>query len=126
MNSRCLRWRTKIYFAMCHTMPTRLLLAHSESTLLDTNEVCKEYRPDFCEALLGMHAFIGNDTISCFAGKGKVKPLTLMQSSAEYIKAFKELGRTWDVPEETVHSKLSYATFMATKRNLWEEPGSGM
>ena len=99
-------------FLLCvafgHRLSTRLLLAHSDSTLYDINEVHKKFGTDFCEALLGLHAFTGNDTISCFAGKGKIKPLTLMQSSAEYMDAFGELGRTWEVSEDMFDTLESF------------------
>ena len=30
------------------------------------------------KAILGLHAFIGYDTVSAFCGKGKVKPLKIL------------------------------------------------
>lgn len=88
--------------AFSHDIPTKLFVANSDNTIIDIKEIEEQYGTDFCEALLGFHAFTGNDSVSCFAGKGKVKPLVLMQSSTQYIDAFKALGKGWDLPEDTV------------------------
>ena len=39
-------------------------------------------------ALHGLHAFTGCDTVSAFSGKGKVKPLLLMMKNEKYITTF--------------------------------------
>jgi len=49
-------------------------------------------------ALLGLHGFTGCDTISSFAGKGKVKPLKTMMNDDQYINLFATFG---DAPELT-------------------------
>jgi len=46
-----------------------------------------------CNALIGMHAFTGYDTINAFAGRGKMTALKQMKSDKAYQKAFTELGR---------------------------------
>ena len=53
-----------------------------------------------CNALIGMHAFTGCDTISAFAGWGKMTALKEMKSDKAYQEAFTELGRSWEVSEE--------------------------
>ena len=72
-------------FVLClafgHTFPSQLLLAFSDTTLLNIKQVHGHYGKDFCEAVCGLHAFTGCDTVSCFAGKGKVKPLALLQKT---------------------------------------------
>ncbi|KAJ8251972.1 hypothetical protein COCON_G00212840 [Conger conger] len=47
-----------------------------------------------------MHAFTGCDTVSAFAGRGKVGTLKQLKSDRTYQDAFLELGRTWDVSDE--------------------------
>jgi len=40
------------------------------------------------ESLIGIHCFTGCDTTSAFAGRRKVKPLTLMSKDQEYVEIF--------------------------------------
>ena len=35
---------------------------------------------EFCEALIGLHAFTGCDSVGSFSGKGKTKPLKIIKS----------------------------------------------
>ena len=46
-------------------------------------------------ALIGMHAFTGCDTVSAFAGRGKVGSFKQKKSDRTYQEAFLELGRAW-------------------------------
>ena len=50
---------------------------------------------DLCDTLLGSHAFTGCETISAFAGKGKVKGLQLLLHKTDYVTLFKTIGKTW-------------------------------
>ena len=43
-------------------------------------------------ALLGLHAYTGCDTVSVFPGKNKVKPLKLMIKNEKYIRTFASIG----------------------------------
>ena len=51
------------------------------------------------DALLGLHAFTGCDTTSCFAGKGKVKALRLLLANEDLIELFSCFGTTQNVSE---------------------------
>ena len=44
-------------------------------------------------ALLGLHAYTGCDTVSTFSGKCKVKPLKLMMKNEKYISTFAYIKR---------------------------------
>ena len=52
---------------------------------------------DTCKGLVGMHAFTGCDSVSAFAGKGKISSLKLMITNREVLEAFLELGREWSL-----------------------------
>ena len=54
---------------------------------------------EFCEALIGLHAFTGCDTIRLFTGKGKSKPFQFMKYQQKYVFTFKELGEPWNLEE---------------------------
>ena len=51
------------------------------------------------KALLGLHGFTGCDTISSFAGKGKVKPVKTMMKNQTYIDLFASFGVTPELSE---------------------------
>ncbi|GFS20342.1 DNA damage-inducible protein DIN7 [Elysia marginata] len=44
------------------------------------------------DAILGLHAFTGCDSTSCFAGKGKLKPLKMLQGDQDLQNTFSRLG----------------------------------
>ena len=48
--------------------------------LIDINRLASVLGEDVCSALIGLHAWTGCDTVSSFAGQGKVKVLGLMQN----------------------------------------------
>jgi len=58
------------------------------------------YGPNFSSAVLGLHAFTGCDSVSSFKGKGKVKPLALMEKDTDFITVFEELGTSWDMRDD--------------------------
>lgn len=59
---------------------------------------------ELCSALLGMHVFTGCDTCSAFKGKGKIKPLNMIQAKQTYLKAFQELGSSWDITDSLIEN----------------------
>lgn len=52
------------------------------------------------DAILGLHAFTGSDTTSCFAGKGKLRPLKYLKKDDTFIDIFARLGTCENVSEE--------------------------
>ena len=50
--------------------------------------------------LLGLHGFTGCDTISSFAGKGKVKPVKVMMSNESYLNMFASFGNEPKLSED--------------------------
>ncbi|KAG1664859.1 hypothetical protein GQR58_019650 [Nymphon striatum] len=54
-------------------------------------------------SLLGVYCFTGCDTVSAFAGKGKLKALKLLQEEREFVAAFSRLGLSWDVDNNLVN-----------------------
>ena len=49
-----------------------------KSQVFNLSKVSKSLGTDVCTALLGLHAFTGCDSVSAFAGKGKVSAFKLM------------------------------------------------
>lgn len=59
-----------------------------------------EIPSDHCNALIGFHAFTGNDYVSSFFRKGKSLCWKTMIKNNEYLDCFKTLGNQWDVSDE--------------------------
>jgi hypothetical protein len=52
---------------------------------------------DQCDALIGFHAFTGNDYVSAFFRKGKSLCWKTMIKNDKYLDCFKALGDQWDL-----------------------------
>jgi len=48
---------------------------------------------DVCNALPALHSFTGCDSVSAFAGKGKLGCLKIMRKESEYQEMFGQLGQ---------------------------------
>ena len=53
---------------------------------------------------VGMHAFTGCDTVSAFAGRGKITALQLVKLQKSYEEMFKQLGMEWVLSNELFQS----------------------
>lgn len=69
-----------------------------------------------CDALIGMHAFTGCDTVSAFAGRGKMTALKQMKSDKKKQEAFSELGRSWELSTELFQQlqEITCSMYMAS------------
>ena len=54
---------------------------------------------DFTQALVSLHAFTGCDTVSAFAGKGKLKALKTMCEDEAFIQLYKLMGQDREFTE---------------------------
>jgi len=86
--------------------------------IVHINQVVKSLGRPVCEALPGMHAFTGCDSVSAFAGKGKIKAFKLVSQSDTYQHTFRQVGQYWKVSED-LHMKLEEFTCA-----LYGAPGS--
>ena len=64
------------------------------------------------ESLIGFHSFTRCDTISAFAGRGKVKPIKLMLKDGKYIKMFCRLGENTNISTGILHSLTEFVCHM--------------
>lgn len=60
--------------------------------LIDITRLSQHYSQPMYEAMLGLHALTGCDTVSCFKGVGKIKPLQLLLKARAYCDTLKQLG----------------------------------
>ena len=75
-----------------------------------------QFNIDHPKSLIGFHCFTGNDFISSFFKRGKTKCWEVMNSNPLYQRAFEELGRTWEINEQTVvHIELFVCKLYSAK-----------
>lgn len=60
---------------------------------LDIMKLRQRLGDNVCSAMIGLHTYTGCDTVSAFAGRGKLKALKLMMRSELFQKVFHELGQ---------------------------------
>ena len=53
------------------------------------------------KTLIGFHAFTGNDHVSSFFGKGKMKCWKILKSDPLFMDMFISFGSTWQLDSET-------------------------
>ena len=67
--------------------------SQTRTRLVDIRRVAAAVGEGVCEALIGLHAFTGCDTVSAFAGKGKVKALKMVKADDDAREVFRLLGQ---------------------------------
>ena len=73
---------------------------------------CEISKDIVMKSLIGFHSFTGCDTISAFAGPGKVKPIKLMLKDEKYIKMFSRLGENTNISTEILDSLIEFVCHM--------------
>ena len=53
-----------------------------------------------CKALPGLHSFTGCNTVSAFAGHGKLAAFKLLKTVTSFQDLFKLLGTDWQLSDE--------------------------
>lgn len=64
------------------------------------------------DALVGVRAFTGCDSVSAFAGRGKLSALKLLKGNSTFQEHFKFLGTSWDISEESFRAMESFVCRM--------------
>ena len=72
---------------------------------------------ELCNALPGIHSSTGCDTVSAFAGRGKVRAVTLAKRDRPTLEMFQQLGTTWHLPDDLFNrlQKFTCVLYSATK-----------
>ena len=100
----------------------------SNNRIINITELGLKVGQEKCQAILGLHIFTGCVSVSAFKGKGKTKPLGLMESEA-FCSAFIAFGCGGEVPDDilpdvgkfvcTLHGQKYYAGVNAARYNLF-------
>ncbi len=72
----------------------------NRTRFIDITKLSNFLGSDISEALIGLHAFTGCDTVSAFAGHGKLKALKLLKKNKDYMEIFSKLGESWELSVE--------------------------
>ena len=80
--------------------------------LWNITEIAQDLGEDYCETLLGLHVFTGEDTNCAFKGKGKITPLKKMQSKPWYQSALRKLGKGWNVKPSVFKELEEFICFL--------------
>lgn len=98
-------WRYRCPHTVSYLQPENFFLFvpevwHKKRTrFIDIGKVATSWRWCLC-ALIGFHAFTGCDTVSAFAGRGKLNALKQMRAEQAHQEAFAQLGESWEVSPE--------------------------
>ena len=69
-------------------------------------QLADEFRQDFCNVVLGLYVFTGEDTNAAF--KGKLNPLNKLQTHQSYQACFRSLGESYEIIEAFVCAMYGY------------------
>jgi len=84
----------------------------NRTRFLDITKLGQSLGSGIFDSLVGMHAFTSCDSVSAFAGRGKIGTLKLLKSDKIYQEAFSELEFSWNASAELKNCKRSHAAFM--------------
>lgn len=108
--------------AFCDEIDTHLYLkcgTQARVSYIDVQKVSITLGPSVCKALLGMHAYTGCDSVSSFAGRGKMASLKMLKQDAELQTTFADLGAMWDVSESLLNKLEAFTCQMyVTKTSI--------
>ena len=90
----------------------------NQKRLIDMSSLAQAFTQQHCTALLACHAFTGCDTTSAFKGKGKVRPIQLMQKNPSFIEAFASLGDSWQVPEHLLVNLEEFTCLVYNRKSV--------
>jgi len=74
---------------------------------IEIQKITRVLGDSVCKAIIGMHSFTGCDSVSTFAGHGKLRTLKMLMEDAELQETFIDLGREWTVPYYLTDSLLA-------------------
>ena len=92
-----------LYYA--HTFQLTILFdtgSGNKRRLLNITEIAGELGDQYCQCLIGLYVFTGEDANFAFKGKGKVTPLKKLEKRPRYQASFQRLGDNWDLDNELV------------------------
>ena len=83
---------------------------------IEVSRIVESVGATVCRSLLGFHAFSGCDTVSAFAGRGKVVGYRIVTRNVEFQEMFQQLGMEWNLSDDLRHGlqKFTCAMYCST------------
>ena len=72
----------------------------NRTSYINISQLARGLGSQLCQALPGLHAYTGCDTVSAFAGRGKVSALKLLQKNEKFCETFQKVGADWTITPE--------------------------
>ena len=72
----------------------------SRMRYIDISQIVENLGDDICNALIGLHAFTGCDSVCAFVGKGKKAAFTLIKKQDHFCETMKDLGDSPEVSDD--------------------------
>jgi hypothetical protein len=82
--------------------------SNTRTCFIDIDKVAAVNGQDMCNAILGVHAFTGCDSVSSLAGKGKIAAVKLLRKNRAMRETFVKLGKNWELSETMYRSLESF------------------
>ncbi|XP_035674790.1 uncharacterized protein LOC118414705 [Branchiostoma floridae] len=89
---------------------------HSRIKYVSITNAAQVWGQDICSSLLGMHAFTGCDSVSAFAGRGKLGALRLVKENRDFQEMFKLVGMDWELSNELFKKLEEFTCHMYSSR----------
>ena len=74
----------------------------NKKKLLNISSISQKYTEDHRTTLMVLHAYSGCDGTSAFKGKGKIKPLKILEKKPEFIHSLAVVGDSWGVTHQVL------------------------
>lgn len=87
----------------------------SRVRIVDITKLSQSLGKEVSSALPGLHSWTGCDSVSSFAGHGKVKALKLLQVNAKFRDAFISIGDSWDLKPDVFEVVEEFTCQMYSK-----------
>ena len=80
--------------------------------LLNISDIAEDLGHKYCQSLLGIYCFTGEDCNCAFKGKGKKTPLKKLEKKPRYQECFAKLGDSWEVDAKLVAELEEFVCFL--------------
>ena len=80
--------------------------------LLNISDLAEDLGPRYCQSLLGIYCFTGEDCNCAFKGEGKKTPLKKLEKKPRYQECFVKLGDSWEVSKGLSRELEEFVCFL--------------
>ena len=110
-------------FILCvsfkHLIPSSIFFKCGTQTrvrYISITSIVQALGQNLCSSLLGMHAYTGCDTVSAFAGRGKIGALRIVKEQRSFQEMFDLLGVEWELSDDLFQMLQNFTCRMYSSR----------